>query len=87
MTDRKIGDFSLVPPPPDACPVCARRPPHPPSQPHDGNSLFFMYWWRAEHGRWGTWKDAIAHCTPEIREAWEAELKQRGVWTEPVGEQ
>jgi len=78
----KVGDFNLMPPlDPTLCPACKRK--HEPDQPHDGSALHFMYWWKAKHDRWGTWKDAMSHCTPEVQRAWETALRERGAWTEP----
>ena len=77
-----IEGWTLLPVRIDACPACGMYPPHAPHQPHDC-SMFFRYWWKANHGRWGTWKDAVAHCTPAVRAAWERELRARNAWSEP----
>lgn len=71
----------LLPPNADVCPVCAVD--HPDDQPHNAQSLYYQYRFFATHGRWPTWADAVAHCTPELREAWETELRRRNAWTEP----
>lgn len=77
-----MHDAILLPPRPDVCQVCARK--HPPEMPHDAQSLYYQMWFRQRRGRSVTWKDALAHCSGHMKLAWEAELKQRGVWTEPV---
>jgi hypothetical protein len=77
---KKIGDFMLLPPAPDVCQECATK--HEPEEPHNAQSLYYQYSFKAEHGRWPTWKDAIAHCSEEVKEAWTKELKARGVWKE-----
>jgi hypothetical protein len=71
----------LLPPKPGTCPICARA--HGPEEPHDGASLYYQYRFKGSHGRWPTWADALAHCAPALREAWEAELRRRDAWTAP----
>ena len=76
--------FTLLPAPPGKCQECAVD--HDPKQPHDAQSMFYQYKFRSVSGRWPTWKDAIAHCEPEVRELWETELRGLGHWTEPTSE-
>lgn len=71
-------------PGPGLCPTCAVD--HPTEDPHNAQSVFYQYRFRANRGRWPTWKDAIAHCTREVREEWERILRQVGEWTEPESE-
>lgn len=52
---------------------------HPPEQPHNQPTLAYQYSFFAEYGRWPTWRDAMAHCRPEVQEQWIAELMSRGV--------
>lgn len=73
--------FSLLPPAPGKCQECATI--HLPEEPHNNDSLFYKYHFHGRRGRWPTWKDAVAHCDPATREAWEAALRERGAWTEP----
>lgn len=73
---------TILPAPPGTCPVCAKT--HDPLMPHDAQSLHYQYKFRQKRGRWPTWKDALAHCGANMRTVWEAELKHRGVWTEPA---
>lgn len=68
----------LLPPPPGVCQECAVD--HEPGQAHDKQSLFYQYYFRSHHGRWPTWRDAISHCTAEVRAFWEAELREIGAW-------
>lgn len=79
---RKTVDFGILPPHPNACQVCAVNPAHDEHEPHNAQSLYYQYAFKGVHGRWPTWKDAVAHCPEEIREAWERELRNRGAWTE-----
>ncbi len=69
----------LLPPAPDVCQECAVK--HAPEEAHNNESLFYKYKFRGDRGRWPTWKDAIAHCSPEVRELWEKALRERGAWT------
>lgn len=52
---------------------------HAPELPHNAQSLFYQYSFREQHGRWPTWKDALAHCTPEMQKFWRAGLRKAGV--------
>jgi len=73
--------MNLLAPAPDKCPICAIA--HEPFEPHDAQSLYYQYRFFAAHGRWPTWADAIAHCSPEMEAAWERVLRKLGEWTEP----
>lgn len=72
----------LLPPAPDTCPICATD--HTPDQPHNGQSLYYMYRFYGIRGRWPTWADAVAHCDWDTQEAWKAHLMELGKWTEPA---
>ena len=78
-----IADFKIMPPPAAACQICGKHPAHHKNAPHDAQSIYFQYAFFSEHARWPTWKDAVAHCPPEVRKVWEKELRLRGAWTEP----
>jgi len=59
------------------CPECAVV--HDAEQPHNQQSLFYQYSFREKHGRWPTWADAMAHCSPEVKAFWVKELATFGV--------
>lgn len=80
VTEERTANWGLMPPAADACQVCGHRPAHGTDEPHNAQSLYYQYSFYADHGRWPTWRDAIAHCSPPVREAWEAELRKRGAW-------
>lgn len=63
--------------PEGTCPECAVA--HDPEQPHNRDSLAYQYKFYDKYGRWPTWADAMAHCTPEIKEFWTHALNERGV--------
>lgn len=63
--------------PDGTCPLCAVK--HDPSEPHNRDSLAYQYAFYDQHGRWPTWADAMAHCTPEIQSLWRAALMERGI--------
>lgn len=63
--------------PEGTCEMCATV--HDPGMPHNQQSLTYQYNFYNENGRWPTWKDAMAHCEPEIQQAWIDALKERGV--------
>lgn len=72
-----LKEGTLLPPAADKCQQCAVK--HSPEQPHDGNSMFYQYYFRKQHDRWPTWKDAMEHCSPEMRKFWEEKLRHYGV--------
>lgn len=74
---KHLGPWDLMPPPKGTCPECAVA--HSVEQPHDKQSIFYQYKFYNEHGRSPTWKDAMEHCTKEIKEYWIIELKSVGV--------
>lgn len=74
---KQVGAFKMLPPKPDVCQVCATK--HEPEEPHNQQSLYYQYYFYADNERWPTWKDAMAHCTPELQEKWIAALKEKGV--------
>ena len=70
----------LKTPHPDACQVCARE--HEAHLPHDQQSLYYQMTFHAQHGRYPTWADAMAHCSPEVKQIWTRGLAQHGIETE-----
>jgi hypothetical protein len=74
-----LGGFTLLRPPmkPGQCAECAVE--HAAELPHNVQSLFYQYSFMEQHGRWPTWKDAMAHCTPEMQAHWRRELRANGV--------
>lgn len=77
MSDNAPRQMTLVPPAPHTCQECGAL--HPPEHAHDATSLFYQMHFHRAHGRWPTWRDAIAHCPEPWREAWEAELVAAGI--------
>jgi hypothetical protein len=65
LQEGETGGFILLPPAPDKCQACATA--HDPSLPHNQQSLHYQYWFYGREGRWPTWDDAMAHCTPEMK--------------------
>lgn len=63
--------------PKDICPVCAKV--HDPKKPHFQNSPIYQCKFYDEHGRIPTWKDAMEHCSPDIKELWQQSLKDKGI--------
>jgi hypothetical protein len=68
VVEEKQNAFTMLPPADCVCPVCATDHEH--DQPHNQQSLYYRMRFHGEHGRWPTWTDAMAHCAPEVREAW-----------------
>ncbi len=62
----------LLPCAPDVCQECAMDHPH--ENPHNQQSLYYQMRFHAQHGRWPTWTDAMAHCTEPVRQHWKQAL-------------
>jgi len=77
VRETRKADFMLMPPKPGVCQICATK--HEPSEPHNQQSLYYQYRFYAEHGRWPTWEDAMAHCDEETKVAWKEALREHGV--------
>ena len=75
------AQFILLPPKAGTCRECATA--HDPRQPHNQQSLYYQYRFYSKHGRWPTWRDAMAHCTEEIKTLWIDALEERGVIVPP----
>ncbi len=69
--------MTLLPPHPDVCQECATD--HHPSMPHNQQSLYYQMKFHMEHGRCPTWKDAMAHCSDEMKALWIQGLREKGV--------
>lgn len=65
---RKDATWTLLPARPGVCSQCAVD--HEPEEPHNRDSLHYQYTFYAEHDRWPTWDDAMAHCTSEVQQMW-----------------
>jgi hypothetical protein len=85
-TDMRVVSFSrwqVLPAPEGVCPDCGVD--HDPREPHDAQSLLYLYRWRSHEAqagreeRWPSWRDAMTHCTPEMQAAWIEELTTRGI--------
>lgn len=72
-----LQPWAMLPPNPDVCQECAVK--HEPDMPHNQQSMFWQYNFLGKHGRWPTWADALAHCTPEMQQHWIRELAKHGV--------
>lgn len=71
-------DWTVLPPEdPGVCQTCAVK--HEPELPHNPQSMHYQIWFITEHDREPTWTDAMAHCTPQVRQQWTAELAKHGV--------
>lgn len=76
--------FGILPPKPGLCAVCAVD--HDPRVPHNAQSLYYQYQFKAEFDRWPTWADAIADTSPEMQAKWKETLTEMGHWSQPEGE-
>jgi rhodanese-related sulfurtransferase len=78
-----LAAMTLLPPAGNVCQVCATG--HQADQPHNAQSLYYQMAFRQQHDRWPTWKDAMSHCSPEVRGFWEKALAERGVSLDSAG--
>lgn len=76
---------TILPPAPGTCQVCAVD--HEPEMPHNRDSLYYQMKFYQENGRHPTWRDAMAHCTPEIKSHWMKALAEEGIIIGEVPEQ
>lgn len=74
---RKDATWTLLPVAAGLCSQCGRE--HDPEYPHDAQALRYQYAFYAEYERWPNWRDAMAHCAPEMQEQWTQELRKYGV--------
>lgn len=82
LIERKTTNFTIMPVDTrdGRCAECAVK--HEPEEPHNAQSMAYQYQFYAQHRRWPTWADAVAHCSPEMKTAWKTELENRGEWSE-----
>lgn len=69
------GGFRMLPGPPGTCTWCHVE--HENDQPHNRDSLPYQIKFQTIHGRWPTWSDAMAHCTPDVQAAWKKLLIEK----------
>lgn len=81
MAERKNAQFILLPPKEGTCQECATA--HDPKLPHNQQSLYYQYRFYAEHRRWPTWRDAMKHCTDDVKALWIEALAERGIIVPP----
>lgn len=74
---RAGGEWTLMPPAPDVCQVCAVG--HGPDEPHNAQSLYWAMRRVAEERPPPTWEEALAHCPVEMRDFWIGMLEEKGV--------
>ena len=80
---KPAGRMMLLPPAEGKCRICAVA--HEPELPHNADSLFYGMRFKMRYGRDGTWEDAAAHCSPEMRAMWKEEYESMGGrWTSPA---
>jgi hypothetical protein len=78
--EKSIKDMKILPAKEGTCPICAVN--HEPELPHNKDSLFYQMTFYQNNGRFPTWKDAMEHCSDEMKALWTHELLERGVEVE-----
>lgn len=66
--------FQILPGPPGTCPRCAAE--HEPHEPHNRDSLYYIFNFHEENGRVPTWSDAMAHCDKVMQDLFKSELRK-----------
>lgn len=79
---RKLIVYKPPPCPDGACVDCHAQ--HKPEEPHNPMSAHYQLSFHRKNGRWATWKDAIDHCLPNMKEWWINALKAKKAWNEPT---
>lgn len=85
LTDSVVMDFDAwdYQVPPGFCPECGIA--HPEAIPHDPTTMTYILGFRRKcidvgaEPRWPTWRDAMRHCTDEVRQGWIVALAAKGV--------
>jgi hypothetical protein len=77
VTHVPVSAWKVIPPPPDACQVCAAR--HAPEEPHNPDSVYWQTVRNIAGEPMPTWADALEHVEDPLRQAWVDELAKRGV--------
>lgn len=75
-----IKDMKILPAKEGTCPICAVS--HEAELPHNKDSLFYQMLFYQQNGRYPTWKDAMEHCTEEMKKAWTDALAEKGIKVE-----
>ena len=73
----------IVLPAETGCPDCGVD--HQGHVPHNATSVQYQYRFYAEHHRWPSWRDAMAHCDDETRELWTQALVAKGIDIDTAG--
>jgi hypothetical protein len=71
------GVKTIKPTTPNTCEQCGVS--HAAGAPHNKATLQYQYWFFGKHGRWPSWKDAVAHCTPTVRAVELGRLRVLGI--------
>lgn len=77
LVEEKPSGMMMLPAKDGTCEECASV--HEPEQAHNAQSLFYQYFFYNKHRRWPNWKDAIAHCSEDVKAIWIKELGKLGV--------
>ena len=80
VIEKTIKDMKILPAKEGTFPICATS--HEPELPHNKDSLFYQMSFYQQNGRYPTWKDAMEHCSEEMKAQWTDALKEHGVEVE-----
>lgn len=71
------GTMFLLPAREGTCETCATK--HEPDIPHNAQSIFYQMRFQLEHKRSPDWRDAMEHCSEDVRTLWTDHLGRLGV--------
>lgn len=77
---KNIKDAIILPAKDGTCPICAVD--HDPRLPHNKDSLFYQMSFYQKNDRFPTWKDAMEHCSEDVKKQFTDALKEHGVEVE-----
>ena len=77
VTHVPMSAWTLLPPAPDACQVCAAH--HEPHEPHNPDSIYWRTARNIANEPMPTWGEALAHVEEPLRSTWVKLLGERGV--------
>ena len=71
------GTVTLMPPHKGLCQTCGSD--HEPELPHNAHSMYYQVAFKMQNGRAPDWRDALEHCSSEMRATWVKGLADAGV--------
>ena len=74
---KSMSDWLVLPPASGKCRVCAIA--HLEELPHDATTFYYRMLFVNSYGRSPTWRDAMAHCEPDVQQVMAKRLESFGI--------